>query len=277
MNLFRSALYSVYFAVWSVLFSLLFLPVLGWAKLTKNRKLVQKSARIWTGGLVGGLRIITGIRYEVRGQENIPRDAAILAVKHQSMAETFLFHRLVPDSAYVLKQELTRIPIAGWYLLGSGAISVDRKAGGKAARAMLNEAKQRVDEGAQIVIFPEGTRVPPGERRPFQPGVALLYSHTKVPVVPVALNTGLYWEGRSFRKHPGTMVIEFLEPIPPGLPQREFLKLLEDRIDRHCQALLPEALRSPRPNAEDPVTDGPKPDSQSPDSTNPAPSPEPAP
>lgn len=246
MNALRSVIYTVYFITWTIIFSLGFLPVLGIAKVVKNRKIVQRLAKIWVGGLMGGLRVIMGIRYEVRGRQYLPDGASIVAVKHQSAAETLLFHLILRDPIYVLKSELTAIPIVGWYLMGSGAVSVNRKAGAKAAKALARDTRARLAENGQIVIFPEGTRVPVGEKRPYQPGVVIVYGVSNVPIVPVALNTGACWPKNGFWKKPGTMVIEFLEPIEPGLNQKAALALLEERIEAASQKLLEENTRTKR-------------------------------
>ena len=133
------------------------------------------------------------------------------------------------------------IPLLGWYMVRAGCIPIDRRAGPKALRRLIVRAKQALARGQTIVIFPEGTRVAPGAQRPYLPGVAALYSQLNVPVVPVAVNSGLFWGRRSFRKRPGRIVLEFLPPIAPGLPRRDFATKLQQRIETASNALLIEA------------------------------------
>jgi 1-acyl-sn-glycerol-3-phosphate acyltransferase len=139
--------------------------------------------------------------------------------------------------AFVLKRELLSIPLFGWYLRKVGMIAVDRAAGASALRNMARQASEAFAEGRSILIFPEGTRVPPGESRPYHPGVAALYTQLKVPVVPVALNSGLFWGRRSFVKRPGTVTVQFLPPIPPGLDRKAFMRELESRIEAAAMVL----------------------------------------
>jgi 1-acyl-sn-glycerol-3-phosphate acyltransferase len=170
-----------------------------------------------------------------------PHEPSLMASKHQSALETVLYHRLVPDIAIPLKVELTRIPLFGGYLLRSGCIAVERDAGTRAMRALMEKAKERLDDGLSLLIFPEGTRVPPGERRPYRPGIAALYLQLDRQVVPVALHTGHVWGRGPFDKRPGRAVIRFLEPIPPGLDRKAFMALLEERIETASAALAAEA------------------------------------
>ena len=163
---------------------------------------------------------------------------AILAAKHQSAWDTIVFYRVLDaDPVYVLKRELTWIPILGWYLRRVGMVAVDRKGGAAALRRMTATAHAALAEGRRIVIFPEGTRTAPGARRPYHPGVAALYAATDVPVVPVALDSGRYWPRRGFLKRPGTITLRILPPLPPGLARKAFVAELEHRIEEACAAL----------------------------------------
>ena len=149
-------------------------------------------------------------------------------------------------STYVMKQELMRLPIYGWLSYRQGHIAVDRKAGAAAIRGLLRAAKVAFANRRAIVIFPQGTRVPPGVNLPYQPGIVGLYSALGVPVVPVALNSGLFWGRRSFVKRPGTIVIEVLPEIPPGRERTEFLRELEQRIETATARLEAEARAADR-------------------------------
>jgi len=187
-----------------------------------------------------GLRVLCGIRFEVRGRENIPAGPALVASKHQSMFETLAFWHILPDPAIILKKELKYLPFFGWYAMKLKNVAIDRSAGASALKAMLRAARERAHEGRQVVIFPQGTRVEPGAPESYKPGVAGLYGAMDVPCVPVALNSGLYWPPSGFIRKPGTIIIEFLEPIPAGLPRARFMEQLESRIETASLALLPD-------------------------------------
>jgi 1-acyl-sn-glycerol-3-phosphate acyltransferase len=208
--------------------------------LVKGRHLAWM-ARLWAGWCLWSLRVAAGLDHIVRGAANIAPGPVLYASKHQSAWDTIVFFTLLPRPAYVLKEELLLIPIIGWYLRRAGMIAIDRRGGAKALRGMLASAQARVREGREIVIFPEGTRTPPGERRTHHPGVAALYARLGLPVVPVALNSGHFWRRRGFTKRAGTIVIEFLEPIAPGLERETFSRLLQERIETACARLSAEA------------------------------------
>jgi 1-acyl-sn-glycerol-3-phosphate acyltransferase len=182
---------------------------------------------------------LVGLDHRVVGRERVPKEPVIFAVKHQSSWETLALALLLDRPIYVLKRELIWIPIFGLYLLRSGALAVDRSAGAKALRQLIRAAEQAAKSGRPFLIFPEGTRVAPGQHHPYQPGIAALYDKLNRPVVPVALNSGLFWGRRSFLKKPGRITVEFLEPIPAGLDRRRFMKDLENRLEGASQRLLP--------------------------------------
>jgi 1-acyl-sn-glycerol-3-phosphate acyltransferase len=221
---------------WMLGLSLLYLPLL-----VMPRRVMVPCARFWCRGTLAVLRITVGIRWRFAGAENLPPGSYILASKHQSAFETFLFHPLLGDPAFVLKQELLRIPFFGWYLARAGVIAIDRSAGTRALKAMVKGAEAAKAEGRPIVIFPEGTRTPPGTRRPYHTGIAMLYGALDLPVVPVALNSGVFWGRRAFTKRPGTVTVEALEPIPPGLDRKTFMAELEKRIETATDRLVAEA------------------------------------
>ena len=230
MTLLRSALFNLAFYAWGLGMHLICLPLL-----LLPRGATQWAGGLWVRGVLALLAALCGIRHEIRGREHLPPrpngGAFIVASKHQSAWDTLIYSLLLDDEAYVLKQELIWFPLFGLFLLKSGVVPVDRAGGGKALRKMVAAAKRFVAEGRPLVIFPEGTRTPPGSRRPYHPGVAALYRQLEVPVVPVALNSGLLWGRNSFVKTPGTIVLEFLPAIEPGLDRKAFLATLEDRIE----------------------------------------------
>lgn len=190
------------------------------------------------------LRVVCGIKVEWRGIENIPRGACIIACKHQSAWETFALYAVLRDPAYILKRELMWIPLFGWYTWKAGLIPVNREAGLAALSRMTTRARQELARARQVVIFPEGTRRPPGAEPVYKPGIAYLYSKADVTCVPLALNSGLFWPRRTFMRYPGTLVVEFLDPLPPGLSRDEFLTRvrtgIEEATDRVVQAGLAE-------------------------------------
>jgi len=194
--------------------------------------------RLYLSLVFGGLSVLCGVRYEIRGAEHRPQGGALVASKHQSMFETLAFWSILDDPAIILKKELAFLPIFGWYALKLRNIAVDRSAGSKALRVMLKTARERAEEGRQVVIFPQGTRVPPGGEESYKPGVAGLYAAMNAPCTPVALNSGLHWPGTGFVRTPGTITIEFLPAIPPGLPREAFMSELETRIETASAALL---------------------------------------
>jgi 1-acyl-sn-glycerol-3-phosphate acyltransferase len=193
--------------------------------------------RVWVCGTVLLLRIFVGLTHEVRGLAHRLPGAALYAVKHQSAWDTLIFAMLLDRPAIVLKQELLNLPLFGWYMRKCRMIPVDRKGRGAALKRMAADARDRAAAGRPILIFPEGTRVAPGHRRPYQPGAAALYGALGLPVVPVALNSGLFWGRRSFHKLPGRIVVEFLPAIAPGLDRRIFMAELEAAIETAADRL----------------------------------------
>jgi 1-acyl-sn-glycerol-3-phosphate acyltransferase len=177
------------------------------------------------------LRVTVGLTHRVVGRENLPAGPAILASKHQSSWETLSFTLLFDDIAIVLKRELLFIPVVGWAMARAGNVAVTRGDGAAALRGLVKQAKAAVAEGRSIVIFPEGTRVTPGDSRPYQVGTAALYRQLGVPVVPIALNSGLFWGRRKWIKRPGVLTLEILPPIQPGLPRDAFMKTLQESIE----------------------------------------------
>jgi 1-acyl-sn-glycerol-3-phosphate acyltransferase len=186
-------------------------------------------------------RTVIGLRYEVRGREYLPAGPCLVAAKHQSAWETLKLHLLLPDPAVVLKRELTRLPVWGWFAVKAGMIPVDRGARGRALASLLAGARQVVAEGRPIVIFPQGTRTAPGTHHPYRIGVGMLYEQLHLPIVPMALNSGLYWPRRAFLKRPGTIVVEFLPPIQPGLDRHQAMHELEARLEAATDRLVAEA------------------------------------
>lgn len=237
MTAVRSLCYHILFVTWTVLICLSFLPLL-----MGSRRLMQRGAHLWLDGGLFLQRTVLGLSYECRGLENLPKGSVLVAAKHQSAWDTMIFHRLLGDPAYILKKELLRLPFIGWYLSKSGQIPIDRSAGMKALKQMTEKSVQAVRDGRQIVIFPEGHRQPPGQTGDYHSGVAMLRSALNVPVIPVALNSGLFWGRNAFLRRPGIITIAFLEPIPADLDRKNFMATLKDRIEPATRTLESEAL-----------------------------------
>ncbi|WP_259781449.1 lysophospholipid acyltransferase family protein [Aestuariispira ectoiniformans] len=232
----RSFLFGVSFYSLTTVLCFAYLPLL-----LLPRRGFAPFARFWVRCSLCFLRVFNGIDYRIRGQERLPDEPVIFASKHQSAWETLSLAVIMDDPAFVLKKELTWIPIFGWYLAKMQNVAVDRSAGAKALKQMVDQTKERLDEGRPVVIFPQGTRTAPGDKsKPYLPGVAALYGKANVPVVPVALNSGLFWPRRKFLKNPGTITLEYLEPIPPGLNRKVFLKELEGRTEQATDILVQE-------------------------------------
>jgi 1-acyl-sn-glycerol-3-phosphate acyltransferase len=187
------------------------------------------------------LRVVCGITVEWRGREKLPKGSYIVACKHQSLWETFALFMLLPDPTYVLKRELTWISLFGWLAAKARMIPIDRGARAGALASMTVLARKEIARARQIVIFPEGTRRAPGAKPHYLPGVAHLYAETGLPCVPVALNSGLFWPRRSLRRYPGTVLVEVLDPIPPGLDKRAFLAQLQNRLEGATARLVQES------------------------------------
>jgi 1-acyl-sn-glycerol-3-phosphate acyltransferase len=186
------------------------------------------------------LRVICGTKVEWRGVDKIPKLACIVACKHQSMWETFALYAVFENPTYILKRELMWIPLFGWYMWKAGLIPIDRSAGLAALARMTGLARKALARGCQLVIFPEGTRRPPGAEPSYKPGVVYLYGKAGVPCLPVALNSGLYWPRRSIRRLPGTIVVEILDPIAPGLDRETFSSGLQNVIEEASGRLIHE-------------------------------------
>jgi 1-acyl-sn-glycerol-3-phosphate acyltransferase len=233
MAVLRAALFQLCFYLWGAGLVILFIPALF-----GPRQGSVLGMRIFGHGTVWLLRVIVGIRVEVRGREHVPPGGCIVAAKHQSAFDTLIYHPLLGDPAIVMKRELLWIPLYGQHSLKARMIPVDRSGGPSALKTLVRLGRAAVAEGRPVVVFPQGTRVAPGAKAPYQPGLAALYTQLGVPVVPVATNSGLCWPRRSFAKHAGTIVVEFLAPIPPGLPRKAFAARIEQAIETASDRLV---------------------------------------
>jgi 1-acyl-sn-glycerol-3-phosphate acyltransferase len=230
----RSALFVILFYLWSAVVAIGSSPLLLGPPAASLAMF-----RFWSGGVLR-LLWVCGIRVEIRGREYVPVGAALVAPKHQCMLDVFVQFSVLPASVFVMKKELMWIPWFGWYATRVRSIVLDRSAQSAALKKLVREARALIAEGRQVVIFPEGTRTTPGRPSEYKPGVAALYREFGVPVHPVATNSGVHWPAHGFLRKPGTIVFEYLEPIPPGLRRAEFMRLLHDRIETVSDGLLVE-------------------------------------
>ncbi len=235
MIILRSLLFNILFYL-----NLVVLLMGALVTLALPRRAVLKMAELWGRVSVWLLRVVCGTKVELRGLENLPKGALIVAAKHQSTWETFALLRLFDDFTFIVKRELMRIPIFGWCMWKAGMVPVDRGAGSQALIDMTARANKEIRSGRQLIIFPEGTRRAAGAEPRYKFGVAHLYVEVGVPCVPVALNSGLFWPRRALLRLPGTIIVEFLPPIPPGLEKDVFFKRLQSDIETATARLLAE-------------------------------------
>lgn len=191
------------------------------------------------------LGVICGTRMEVRGADKLPAGPCLVVSKHQSTWDTFALIPLFRDPAIVLKEELKWIPFYGWFCLKFEHILVSRERAAVALKRLVADAKSRAEQGREVFIFPEGTRRQPGADPDYKPGYVALYEGLGLPCYPLALNSGLYWPRRQLIRHPGTIIVEILDPIPPGLDRKTFRRTLEERLEAAGNRLLAEAAAAP--------------------------------
>jgi 1-acyl-sn-glycerol-3-phosphate acyltransferase len=231
----RSAVFNVLFYLNLLVHFLIAIPTL-----VMPRMAIIRLAQSWGRTNNWLLRAVCGIKVEYRGLEKIPPGALLVASKHQSLWETFALLTVFSDPAFILKRELQWIPFFGWYCWKASMIPVDRGRRGQALADMTERARVELGRGRQIVIFPEGTRRAPGAEPSYKFGIVHLYGETGIPCLPIALNSGLFWPRRSFRRYPGTIVAEVLDPIPPGLGKPEFATRLQQDIETATARLIAE-------------------------------------
>ncbi|MEJ0062338.1 MAG: lysophospholipid acyltransferase family protein [Alphaproteobacteria bacterium] len=229
----RNLCFQILFFLWNFILAIVFL----WVLLLPRRCLFALVG-IYLGGISFLMRAVAGVSFRVLGQENLPAAPCIIAAKHLAPWETMILPRLGKSPAIVLKRELMWLPLWGWYAWKYGNVPVDRGAGAKAMRKMIHAARGVIKDGRDLMIFPQGTRLEPGEWKPYKTGVAALYQALGAPVLPVALNSGIYWSRGGKLKRTGTVTIEFLPVIPPGLPRAEMMRQLQDAIETATNRLV---------------------------------------
>ncbi len=229
----RSLIFTAWVYGLGAVMGLLCLPLL-----LAPRRTAIWAVRTWSRLVIGGLERIVGVRVEVRGLERLPPGPCLIAAKHQGMLDIIPPFDYLSDPCLVMKRELMMIPVFGWFSAKLGMIVINRAAASKALRAMVHDAKDALDEGRQILIFPEGTRKEPGATPDYKPGIAALYRELNIPCTPLATNSGLVWPAHGFLRYPGTVVFEILPPIQAGLKRATFMALLEDAVEEASGRLI---------------------------------------
>jgi 1-acyl-sn-glycerol-3-phosphate acyltransferase len=229
----RSLVYNVLFYVLLVLWMLIAIPTF-----VLPRRVFMRVAQAWARSSIWLMGAICNIKVDYRGLEKIPDGPLIVASKHQSMWETFALLQLFDAPLFIYKRELGWIPFFGWYLMKSRMIGVDRDGGMRSLMEMARRAPKEIRSGRQLIIFPEGTRTPVDAAPNYMTGVGQIYASAGVPCIPVALNSGLFWPRRTFMRYPGTLVVEFLDPLPPGLPRKDFIARIRTSIEDATKRLV---------------------------------------
>lgn len=233
MTLLRSLLFTLYFFGGSTIIAFAYLPLL-----ILPRIVTVWALRFWGHFTLFGLWLICGVRVEVRGTP--PAGPALIGAKHQGLLDICGAFTILPDACFVMKKELLRIPLFGWYSQKCGMIPVDREGHSAALKKLVTDTQERMRNDRQVVIFPEGTRTAPGAAPQYKPGVAALYRDLGLPCTPCATNSGAHWPAKGIMRYPGTVVFEYLEPIPAGLKRGQFMAELEGRIETASRRLLDE-------------------------------------
>ncbi len=236
MNFIRSFLFWLFINVWGTIIPIIYSP----AFILKNSKLADHGAKVWAVVGLWVLKKLCKVEYEFVGLEKLPKEGCIIACKHQSMWETIVMHLVFRRPVYAFKKELLKIPFYGWYLRVMSGIVVDRDGGMSALKDLIKQTKKYLAKNQTIILFPQGTRVPvgaPSSEYPYQAGVTALYLACGVKVVPAALNSGVFWPKKGMLKNPGKIILEFLDPIEPGLSKQEFSAKLEEVIEKRSAEL----------------------------------------
>ncbi len=234
----RSILFDIFFYTFTTMYLILFFPFALWGP----RKLIFILFRAWTRICLKMLSIIVGLHYTVRGRENLTTTTesgpCLIACKHQSAFDTIFISMYLDDIVIISKGQLASIPFFGYYLKKLGTIFIDRENKSSAIRDLVKQSREAISNNRSLFIFPEGTRAKPGESIPYQRGISLLYRDLNVPVIPVALNTGVFWGRKSMFKQPGMIVIDIQPAIPAGLERDHFMDVLQQTIDNASYNLI---------------------------------------
>ena len=236
MSALRAIAFNLVFYLWTIFL----VPVA--LLLSVHRPSLRRMSVFWSRSCLRIASAIGGLQWQVEGRAAVPHPPFIVAAKHQSAWDIFGLLSLFPEGIFVVKQELKWIPLFGWMLMRAGHIAVDRAGGPAAMRRMLATARRRTQAGHALIVFPQGTRTAPCTRAPYLPGIAALYRGLDLAVVPVALNSGVYWPRRRLSLYPGCVQIQFLPPIPPGMDRRAFMAAIEAQIEAATDRLVDQAM-----------------------------------
>lgn len=240
MSALRSIIFNIFFFAGSLFWSIALL----WTLVLPEKKCAQIVSDIYGGYMTLIERYILDLKLEIRGLENIPKTGSyIIAAKHQSAFETLKlpYMKSLGYPAIILKKELTRIPVYGWYFSGMGQIAIDRGSHKEALDSIVRGCQRNLTAGRPVIIFPQGTRTKVGAKQPYKAGIAKVYRDVQVPIIPMALNSGLFWGRNAFFKKSGTVTFEFLPAIPPGLPPLQMMEQLEKTIEEATDRLVAES------------------------------------
>ncbi len=231
MSLVRGSLFNLYLLILTLVMGVFAFPI----RLLNRRDAALGYAKLWSSAVLWGLERLCGIRIVISGQENLPDGPALIASQHQSFFDGFVWMNTVPLPAYVIKKELTSIPLVGPMLILSGMIPVDRSGGSQALRGMMDAVAKAQGAGRQIIIFPQGTRTRPGERVPLQNGVIALARQATAPIIPVVTNSGLFWPHSHWRKYPGTLKVVIGQPLAADTKGRALIPAIDAAWQTLCK------------------------------------------
>ncbi|WP_170346347.1 lysophospholipid acyltransferase family protein [Ruegeria atlantica] len=229
----RSLIFMIVIYAWMLILGIVFLP---YALFSKAGAL--KACKTYARSTMWLARWMVGIRCEVRGR--VPTNEVVIAAKHQSFLDIIIIFDAIPHGKFIMKRELLFTPVIGMYARRLGCIPVNRGKRGAAVTKMVKDVSKELSEPGQLVIYPQGTRVAPGAKKPYKVGTAVLYEGLGFPCVPVATNAGVFWPRTGVMRKPGLAIVEFLDPIEPGVGRDDFLARLEDVIETRSNELMRE-------------------------------------
>ncbi|UUV06342.1 1-acyl-sn-glycerol-3-phosphate acyltransferase [Ruegeria sp. YS9] len=229
----RSLIFMIVIYAWMLILGIVFLP---YALFSKAGAL--KACKTYARSTMWLARWMVGIRCEVRGR--VPTNEVVIAAKHQSFLDIIIIFDAIPHGKFIMKRELLFTPVIGMYARRLGCIPVNRGKRGAAVTKMVKDVSKEFSEPGQLVIYPQGTRVAPGAKKPYKVGTAVLYEGLGFPCVPVATNAGVFWPRTGVMRKPGLAIVEFLDPIEPGVGRDDFLARLEDVIETRSNELMRE-------------------------------------
>lgn len=241
MNSLRSVLFNFFFFAGSLFWSVALL----WTLALPEKKCAKIISAVYGGYITLIEKYILGLTLEVKGFEHLPKNGpCIIAAKHQSAFETLKLPYM-KDLGYpviILKKELTHIPFWGWYPARMGLVAIDRGSGMEAMNSITRGCRRALASGRSVIIFPQGTRVAVGAKHPYKVGLAKVYRDTQVPIVPMALNSGVFWGRNAFFKKSGVITFEFLPAIPAGLPPLQVMEQLEKTLEEATERLVADVM-----------------------------------